>query len=144
VVDFDSGREERLQKHLLTGGEAYGGITVRDYFAARAIKQSYPAKSPEHIARIAYEIADAMLKQREYTSTDGMDIFQLNLTTRAYNALKDEGIRLVGELTTYSSNEILKLPNVGRDTLKIIQQALQEIGLTLNDKYPTVEEAFGL
>ena len=52
------------------GAGAYSGIVVRDYFAARAMQAllitdgtSLPSYSG--IARIAYEMADAMLKARE-------------------------------------------------------------------------------
>jgi hypothetical protein len=37
MVDFNEGREERVRIHLRTGGGAFGGISVRDYFAAKAM-----------------------------------------------------------------------------------------------------------
>lgn len=63
-----------------TGGPAYPsprwegwgspqeGMTLRDYFAAKAmqsIRETAPATTYEHIAEYAYELADAMLKARE-------------------------------------------------------------------------------
>jgi hypothetical protein len=45
------------------------GMTLRDYFAARAIgitaSNKPPAYDDKTIAKYAYEIADAMLKARE-------------------------------------------------------------------------------
>jgi hypothetical protein len=44
------------------------GMTLRDYFAAKAmqsIRETAPATTYEHIAKYAYEMADAMLKARE-------------------------------------------------------------------------------
>lgn len=51
----------------------YGGLTMRDYFAAKAMQgllaaqihgfNDRPANGP--FARMAYEMADAMMKQRE-------------------------------------------------------------------------------
>ena len=55
--------------------EHYGGLSIRDHFAAAALTQavSYLAAyskeeeddTPKGAARLAYEIADAMLRERE-------------------------------------------------------------------------------
>jgi hypothetical protein len=45
------------------GGEQ--GMTLRDYFAAKAMLRTSVGSSYEQLARTAYEIADAMLKARE-------------------------------------------------------------------------------
>ncbi|MED5700535.1 hypothetical protein [Enterobacter ludwigii] len=43
-----------------------GGMTLRDYFAAKALQAiADPCHSPELFANRAYEIADAMLRARE-------------------------------------------------------------------------------
>ena len=46
-----------------------GGMTLRDYFAAKALIATYmngfAGPDAEHRARICYEMADAMLKARE-------------------------------------------------------------------------------
>ena len=53
------------------GGLGYTtGMTLRDYFAAKAMTGLLTAEivgeySNEHVAEIAYRIADAMLKARE-------------------------------------------------------------------------------
>lgn len=44
----------------------YEGMTLRDYFAAKALTVIYmDADDDEHAAQRAYELADAMLKARE-------------------------------------------------------------------------------
>lgn len=58
-----------------TGGPAFAvaelanvkweGMTLRDYFAAKAMQGHCPSIPPEHAAKRAYEYADAMLKARE-------------------------------------------------------------------------------
>lgn len=59
-----------------TGGPAFpnevalntwqrGGMTLRDYFAARAMENLVAKYAPSDCARIAYKFADAMLKARE-------------------------------------------------------------------------------
>ena len=46
------------------------GRTLRDYFAAAFVKSgtvfptSFPVNTPERVAKQAYELADAMLEQR--------------------------------------------------------------------------------
>lgn len=50
------------------GGRIVGqrGMTLRDYFAVQALTtMRYAADAPHVAARIAYEIADAMLKARD-------------------------------------------------------------------------------
>lgn len=51
---------------------AQGGMSLRDYFAAKAMgnffarnRQREHVNSPEQIASFSYEIADAMLKARQ-------------------------------------------------------------------------------
>lgn len=49
-------------------GDFQSGMTLRDYFAAKVITgafQHVSAGSQSQLAKRAYEIADAMLKQRE-------------------------------------------------------------------------------
>ena len=41
------------------------GMTLRDYFAAKAMQGHCPSIPPEHAAKRAYEYADAMLKARD-------------------------------------------------------------------------------
>ena len=41
------------------------GMTLRDYFAAKAMLRTSVGSSYEQLAKTAYEIADAMIKARE-------------------------------------------------------------------------------
>ncbi len=52
---------------VLSNGGAYveGGMTLRDYFAAKAMLRTSVGSSYEQLAKTAYEIADAMMKARE-------------------------------------------------------------------------------
>lgn len=49
--------------------EGCAGMTLRDYFAAKAmqgeISNSEGFEKPESLAKFAYEVADAMLRARE-------------------------------------------------------------------------------
>jgi len=45
--------------------DAYGGMTLRDWFAGQALPVSYPEYgTTAEIARAAYHMADAMLAER--------------------------------------------------------------------------------
>jgi len=46
-------------------GEPFQGMTLRDYFAAKAMLRTSVGSSYEQLAKNAYEIADAMMKARE-------------------------------------------------------------------------------
>ena len=66
----------RYQKSFATdkmvapgGSEQYGGMTYRDYFAAKALqgllaKERWEQSGADMFARDAYALADAMLKER--------------------------------------------------------------------------------
>ena len=49
------------------GAYVYGGMTLRDYMAAKATQALVEKSYFDTTARLAYEIADAMLKAREKT-----------------------------------------------------------------------------
>jgi hypothetical protein len=57
----------------------------------------------------------------------------LDLSTRASNGLKNEGIETIGELVKYSEDELLGLDKFGQNSLKEIKKKLEEIGLTLKE-----------
>jgi len=47
-------------------GKAYAGMTLRDYFAAKAMEGVFPlCTTSERAAEECYKVADAMLKARE-------------------------------------------------------------------------------
>ena len=58
--------KQAFPKDKTAGG--YDGVTLRDYFAAKVITGAWQTVSPgsqSELAKRAYEIADAMLNQRE-------------------------------------------------------------------------------
>lgn len=63
-IDYDV--EARLRTWWLnsTGGAAKDGITVRDYFAAKAMQGLNGEGGYEQCAKWAYGMADAMMKAR--------------------------------------------------------------------------------
>ena len=57
----------------------------------------------------------------------------LELSVRSYNCLKRANINTVGELTQKTEEEMMKVRNLGRKSLKEVVQKLREIGLDLKN-----------
>lgn len=56
----------------------------------------------------------------------------LNLTARAHNCLLADNVTTIAELVAKSENDLLKVPNLGRKSLKEIKQSLKDkFNLTL-------------
>lgn len=58
-----------------------------------------------------------------------MSINELELSVRAYNALKVKGIKTLGELAQKSESEILRTKSFGRKSLNELKDKLAEYGL---------------
>ena len=61
-----------------------------------------------------------------------MSIDELELSVRSYNCLKRAGINTVEELTNRTSEDMMKVRNLGRKSLEEVLQKLKELGLELN------------
>ena len=60
-----------------------------------------------------------------------MNIDELELSVRSYNCLKRAGINTVGELTNKTSEDMMKVRNLGRKSLEEVLQKLKELNLSL-------------
>lgn len=61
-----------------------------------------------------------------------MSIDELELSVRSYNCLKRAGINTVEELTNRTSEDMMKVRNLGRKSLEEVLGKLKELGLQLN------------
>ncbi|MDD3186720.1 MAG: DNA-directed RNA polymerase subunit alpha, partial [Anaerostipes sp.] len=61
-----------------------------------------------------------------------MSIDELELSVRSYNCLKRAGINTVEELTNKTSEDMMKVRNLGRKSLEEVLAKLSELGLALN------------
>ena len=61
-----------------------------------------------------------------------MSIDELELSVRSYNCLKRAGINTVEELTNKTSEDMMKVRNLGRKSLEEVLSKLKELGLQLN------------
>ena len=61
-----------------------------------------------------------------------MNIDELELSVRSYNCLKRAGIKTVEELCNRTSEDMMKVRNLGRKSLEEVLAKLKELGLQLN------------
>lgn len=61
-----------------------------------------------------------------------MSIDELELSVRSYNCLKRAGINTVEELTNRTSEDMMKVRNLGRKSLEEVLAKLKELGLQFN------------
>ena len=118
------------------------GMTLRDYFAAKAMQgmlanpklQEQILKAGQSwIEESAYKVADAMIEARkEEFVKKNIDI--LELTSRSSNCLKAQGIHIIDQLVPYTEYELSKFPNLGRKTLQEIKEVLAAHHLSLGAK----------
>ena len=60
-----------------------------------------------------------------------MSIDELELSVRSFNCLKRAGINTVEELTSRTSEDMMKVRNLGRKSLEEVLEKLKELGLSL-------------
>ena len=61
-----------------------------------------------------------------------MPITDLDLTVRSYNCLQRAGIQTVEELTEKTEEDLMKVRNLGKKSLKEVKQKLEDLGLSLS------------
>ena len=59
-----------------------------------------------------------------------MAIEDLDLSVRSYNCLKRAGIQTVEELTQRSEEEMMRVRNLGKKSLKEVKDKIYELGLS--------------
>ena len=78
--------------------------------------------------------ADVMIEKEdnEKEKVLEMNIDELELSVRSYNCLKRAGINTVEELCNRTSDDMMKVRNLGRKSLEEVLAKLKELGLQLN------------
>jgi len=71
--------------------------------------------------------------QPEPDKSRDMSIDELELSVRSYNCLKRAGINTVKELCDKTSEDMMKVRNLGRKSLEEVLAKLKELGLSLNN-----------
>lgn len=82
----------------------------------------------------AAQQADVMIEKEDNAKEKvlEMNIDELELSVRSYNCLKRAGINTVEELTNKTSEDMMKVRNLGRKSLEEVLAKLNELGLALN------------
>ena len=62
-----------------------------------------------------------------------MNIDELELSVRSFNCLKRAGINTVEELCNHTSEDMMKVRNLGRKSLEEVLAKLKELGLELKN-----------
>lgn len=73
------------------------------------------------------------MKKEEESKGEVFEILieNLNLTNRAYNSLKRNGVSTVEDLIQNTEEEMIKMRKFGRKSLKEVEYKLSELGLSL-------------
>ena len=72
--------------------------------------------------------------------TNEKKIEELDLSVRSYNCLKRAGINTIGELAQKTEEEMMRVRNLGRKSLKEVMQKLRENGFELKHSYDLDDE----
>jgi len=80
--------------------------------------------------------ADVMIEKDddEKGKWDEMNIDELELSVRSYNCLKRAGINTVQELCSKTTDDMMKVRNLGRKSLEEVLGKLKELGLSLSSQ----------
>lgn len=112
------------------------GITPPDAIslASKFLIQHFDVTS--HLNTLINE-QDYMYEREEKVTNKKLEkkIEELDLSVRSYNCLKRAGINTVGELTQKTEEEMMRVRNLGRKSLKEVVTKLREIGLDLRRSY---------
>lgn len=84
----------------------------------------------EKVQSFKLEKEEVKLEENKY---QGMLIEELDLSVRSNNCLKRAGISTVMELTQKSEDEMMKVRNLGKKSLKEVKEKLASIGLHFRD-----------
>ena len=69
-------------------------------------------------------------------------IEELDLSVRPYNCLKRAGITTIGDLTQKTEEEMMRVRNLGRKSLKEVQQKLRDRGFDFKHSYESESSDF--
>ena len=113
---------DNIAKAMLgfSGAQIKSAVTEAGYFAIRENRTK--VKEEEFMVEREDEQNSQILE---------MQIEDLDLSVRSYNCLKRAGINTVEELTQKTEEDMMKVRNLGKKSLKEVKQKLDELGLGL-------------
>ena len=75
----------------------------------------------------------------EVNEFQDLPVEDLDLSVRSFNCLKRAGIQTVGELVKKTEDEMMKVRNLGKKSLKEVKDKLEERGLSFLEHGPNVD-----
>jgi DNA-directed RNA polymerase alpha subunit len=114
-------------KHLMTFAKL---VAAKEREAIAQMVE--PWLLPEYVEKIRARqlVIDEMRGEGDDTL---MFIDELEFSARTSNCLKGAGIQTVGQLKQWTRNDLLKLPNLGKKSIKEIDEVTKENGIELRD-----------
>lgn len=133
-VDFDKLTMEVWTNHSIKPADAIS-------LAAKFLVEHFEVVS--HLNEMVVQ-ENYMYEREEKVSNKKFEkkIEELDLSVRSYNCLKRAGINTVGDLTQKTEEEMMRVRNLGRKSLKEVVQKLREIGLDLRRDYNNIDTEF--
>ena len=128
-VGHDS-RYDRLRLEIWTNGSMLPQDALA--LAAKILVEHFELfLEVSDIAQNVNIIAEKVHK--EFNAYEQMNTDELDLSVRSYNCLKRAGIQTVMELTQKTEEDMMKVRNLGKKSLKEVKEKLMAIGLSFRD-----------
>ena len=86
------------------------------------------------LRKLEAEFGVSGFRPSEATLFEDTPITELELSVRAENCLKNEGIKTIGELSMKSDSDLLCVPNFGRKSLRELRETIKAYQLRKGDK----------
>jgi DNA-directed RNA polymerase subunit alpha len=102
-------------------------LTASTLGAAKPAAAAVPAAAPAPVAPSA--VTGGSEGDEDQRKKLSMPISALDLSVRASNCLEAEGIQTVGDLVSRTEDEMLKLKNFGRTSLREVEKKLESMGM---------------
>lgn len=108
-----------------------------------------PEESIALASRILIEHFEVLTKLNEISDMTGLlvgkesdpiaktletPVEELDLSVRAYNCLKRAGLHTLQDLTSMTENEMIKIRNLGKKSLKEVMDKIKELGLKFHEE----------
>lgn len=111
-----------LRKHL--------NPFIHFFDLGKELKPEFGEQVGRPVAEGGVAIDDAAQREALYQQFM-LPVTELDLSVRAMNCLESEGIKTIGELVRQKEDDLVRLRNFGRVTLREIEKKLEERGLRL-------------
>ncbi len=141
-VTAPPGEDLKLHSRSIVIWEEYLHDLVKGVeFPAQSAGEIRETLAKRYADRCRANVAEALDDARSKAITQGLldrlliKITGLGLSVRATNALRDSGVRFLGDLVIMTEQEILSTNIIGRRTLKEIKKMLKARDLQLGTKF---------